>query len=208
MRDCFRHASRVQSRSPLKRRRVLHELGDSRTEEPEFAGEQETPHVRGPVFGQFDSYVCHRLAQSPALPPGSRNRGHKNQPDAAAGICSPQNYGSAGGAREDVPTWSDASSNIEHGSRRHFRLGQFIGKVELTPHLSPLPLSKGRGAESSGAGQSRTEFGPPNPRDSERVPTLMSISEPFTRRPVAIKSSASVSLAQNCGASRRHALPS
>jgi len=159
MRDCFRHASRVQSRSPLKRRRVLHELGDSRTEEPEFAGEQETAHVRDRVFGQFDSYVRHHLAQSPALPLRNRNRGHKNQPDAAAGICSPQNYGSAGGAREDVPTWSDASSNIEHGSRRHFRLGQFFGKVELTPHLNPLPLSKGRGGESSSAGQSRTEFG-------------------------------------------------
>ena len=158
VRDSFWRLFPARSRSPLGRCRVLHELGDSRTGEPEFAGEQEAPHVRDLVFGQFDSYVRHRPAQSPTLPLGSRNRGHKNQPDAAAGICSPQNYGSAGGAKEDVPTWSDAFSNIARGSRRHLRLGQFFGKVELTPHLSPLPLSKGRGGKSFGSRESRTSF--------------------------------------------------
>src|SRR4051794_22421618 len=158
VRDSFWHVSPARSRSPLGRCRVLRELGGSRTGEPEFAGKQEAPHVRDLVFGQFDSYVRHRPAQSPTLPLGSRNRGHKNQPDAAAGICSPQNYGSGGGAKEDVPTWSDAFSNIERGSRRHLRLGQFFGKVELTPHLSPLPLSKGKGGKSFGSRESRTPF--------------------------------------------------
>ena len=157
MRDCFRHASRVQSRSPLKRRRVLHELGDSRTEEPEFAGEQETAHVRDRVFGQFDSYVRHHLAQSPALPLRNRNRGHKNQPDAAAGICSPRNYGFAGCAKEDVPTWSDACADTEHGSRRYLSDRQLFQKAELTPHLSPLPLGKGRGGKLFIAGLGRTD---------------------------------------------------
>jgi hypothetical protein len=94
----------------------------------------------------------------PALLLRNKNRGHKDQADAAAGICSRQNCGSAGGAKADFPTWSDAFSNIERGSRRHLRLGQFFGKVELTPHLSPLPLSKGRGGKSFGSRESRTSF--------------------------------------------------
>ena len=158
VRDCFWHVSRARSRSPLERRPVLHELGDSRTGEPEFVGEQETFHVRDRVFGQFDSHVRHHPAQSPALPLGSRNRGNKNQPDVAAGICSQQNYGFAGGPREDVPTWSDACADTGHGSRRYLSDRQLFQKVELTPHLNPLPLSKGRGGKSLGAGQSRTEF--------------------------------------------------
>jgi len=157
VRDCFWHVFPARSRSPSGRCPILHVIGGSKIGEREFAGEQETPHVRDRVFGQFDNYVRHRLAQSPALPLGSRNRARKNQPDAAAGICSPQNYGFIGGAREDVPTWSDASSNIEHGSRKHLSLGQIFGKLELTPHLSPLPLGKGRGGKPFIAGQSRTD---------------------------------------------------
>ena len=158
VRDCFWHVSRARSRSPFGRCRVLHELGGSRTGEREFAAEQETPHVRDRVFGQFDSYARHRLAQSPASSRGNRNRGHKNQPDAAAGTCSPQNYGFAGGAREDVPTWSDACGDTERGSRRYLSDRQFFQKVELTPHLSPLPLGKGRGGESYAARRIQTEF--------------------------------------------------
>ena len=158
VRDSFWRLFPARSRSPLGRCRVLYELGDSRTGEPEFAGEQEAPHVRDLVFGQFDSYVRHRPAQSPTLPLGSRNRGHKNQLDAAAGICSPQNCGFVGVAKEHVPIWSGAFVANERGSRRHLRLGQFFGKVELTPHLSPLPLSKGRGGKSFGLRESRTSF--------------------------------------------------
>ena len=161
VRDCSWHVSRVRSRSPLGRCRVLHELGDSRTGELVFSGEQGTAHARNRVFDRFDSYVRHHLAQSPVLPLGSKNRAHKNQPDAVAGICSPQNYGFAGGAREDVPTWSDASSNIEHGSRKHLSLRHLFGKLQLTPHLSPLPFGKGRGGKPFVAGQSETDVAHP-----------------------------------------------
>jgi len=149
VRDSLWHVSPARSRSPSGRCRVLHELGDSRTGEPEFAGEQEAPHVRDLVFGQFDNYVRHRPAQSPTLPLGSRNRGHKNQPDAAAGICSPQNCGSVGVAKEHVPIWSGAFVANERGSRRHLRRTLLFGKAELTPHLNPLPLCKGRGGVSA-----------------------------------------------------------
>jgi hypothetical protein len=163
VRDCFRHVSRARSRSPLGRCRVPCELGDSRTGEPEFAGEQEILRVQDRVFGQFDSYVRRRRAQSPALFPGSRNRGHKDQLGAAAGICNPRNCGFAAGATEDVPTWSDACGDTERGSRRYLSNRQFFQEVELTPHLNPLPLSKGRGGESLREGQGRGEFASRNP---------------------------------------------
>src|SRR4029077_20603091 len=121
-------------------------------------GEREILPARDRVSGRLDNYVLRRLAQLPALPPHNKNRGHKDEADAAAGICSPQNDGSAGGAKEDVPTWSDAFSNIERGSRRHLRLGQVFGKVELTPPLSPLPWRKGGGGKSFGSRESRTSF--------------------------------------------------
>jgi hypothetical protein len=76
----------------------------------------------------------------------------------------------------------------------------------LTPHLSPLPLGKGGRRKAVHCGPESNRRCPPEPRNSERVPTFMSVSEPFIRRPVARKSSASVSPARNCGASRRHAL--
>jgi len=158
VRDCFRRVARARSKSLLARYRVPHELGDSKIGGPRCRGEREILPVRDRVSGRLDNYILRRLAQLPALPLGSRNRGHKNQPDAAAGIWSPQGYGSAGGAKEDVPIWSDAFSNIERGSRRYLRLGQFFGKVEFTPHLSPLPLSKGRGGKSFGLRESRTSF--------------------------------------------------
>ena len=158
MRDCFWHVSPARSRSPLGRCRVLHELGDSKAGEPQFLGEQETLHVQDRVFGQFDSYARRRLAQWPALLPDSRNRGHTNQRDAVAGICDPQNYGFAGAAKEDVPTWSGACADIEHGSRQYLNGRQLFQKAESTPHLSPLPLGKGRGGKPFVAGPSRTDF--------------------------------------------------
>jgi hypothetical protein len=84
----------------------------------------------------------------PVLPPHNKNREHKDQADAAAGICSPQNCGSVGVAKEHVPTWSDVSVANERGSQRYLRRTLLFGKAELTPHLNPLPLSKGRGGVS------------------------------------------------------------
>ncbi len=143
VRDYFRHVSQARSRSPSGRCRVLRELGDSRTEEPESAGERETARVRDRVCGQFDNCVPRRLAQSPALPRGSRNLRHNNQLDAAAGICIPRNFGFAGGARGDVPTWLDACGDTERGSRRHFSNRQFFQKLKLTPHLNLSPWARG-----------------------------------------------------------------
>ena len=145
VRDCFRSVPRARSKSLLARYRVLHELGDSKIEGPRCRGEREILSARDRVSGRLDDHVLHRPAQLPALPRHNKNRGHKDEADAAAGICSPQSYGFVGVAKEHVPIWSGAFVANERGSRRYLRLGQFFGKVELTPHLSPLPLSKGRG---------------------------------------------------------------
>jgi hypothetical protein len=84
----------------------------------------------------------------PALPSHNKNREHKDQAGAAAGICSPPNCGSVGVAKEHVPIWSDASVANERGPQGHLRRTLLFGKAELTPHLNPLPLSKGRGGIS------------------------------------------------------------
>jgi hypothetical protein len=84
----------------------------------------------------------------PVWPLGNKNRGHKDQADAAAGICSPQKCGSVGVAKERVPIWLGASVANERGSRRHLNRTLLFGKAELTPHLNPLPLRKGRGGIS------------------------------------------------------------
>jgi hypothetical protein len=148
VRDCFRRVPQARSKSLLARYRVPHGLGDSKIGEPRCRGERELLPARDRVSGRLDNYVLHRLAQLPALPLGNKDRGHKDQADAAAGICSPQNCGSAGVAKEHFPTWSDASVANERGSRRQLRRTLPFGKAELAPHLNPLPLSKGRGGVS------------------------------------------------------------
>jgi len=158
VRDRFRGIARARSKSLLARYRVHHELGDSKIGGPRCRGEREILPARDRVSGRLDNYVLRRLAQLPALPPHNKNRGHKDEADAAAGICSPQNCGFVGVAKEHVPIWWGAFAANKRGSRRHLRLGQFFGKVELTPHLSPLPLSKGRGGKSFGSRETRTSF--------------------------------------------------
>jgi hypothetical protein len=148
VRDCFRRVPRARSKSFLARYRVPHELGDPKIGGPRCRGERGILPARDRVSGRLDNYVRHRLLQLPALPPHNKNRGHKDQADAAAGICSPQNCGSVGVAKEHVPTWSDASVANERGSRKYLRRTLLFGKAELTPHLDPLPLSKGRGGVS------------------------------------------------------------
>ena len=145
VRDCFRRVARARSKSLLARYRVPHGLGDSKIGGPRCGGEREILPARDRVSGRLDNYVLRRLAQLPALPPHNKNRGHKDQADAAAGICSPQNCGSVGVAKEHVPIWSGASVANERGSRRDLRRTLPFGKAELTPHLNPLPFSKGRG---------------------------------------------------------------
>jgi hypothetical protein len=145
VRDCFRRVARARSKSLLAHYRVPHELGDSKIGGPRCRGEREILPARDRVSGQLDNYVLRRLAQLPALPPHNKNRGHKDEADAAAGICSPQNCGFVGVAKEHVPIWSGAFVANERGSRRHLRRTLLFGKAELTPHLNPLPLRKGRG---------------------------------------------------------------
>ena len=148
VRDCFRRVPRARSKSLLARYRVPHELGDSKIGEPRCRGEREILPARDRVSGRLDNYVLHRLAQLPALPPHNKNREHKDQAGAGAGICGPQNCGSVGVAKEHVPIWSDASVANESGSQRYLRRTLLFGKAELTPHLNPLPLRKGRGGVS------------------------------------------------------------
>ena len=145
VRDCFRSVPRARSKSLLARYRVPHELGDSKIGGPRCRGEREILPARDRASDRLDNHVLHRLARLPTLPPHNKNRGHKDQADAAAGICSPQNCGSVGVAKEHVPIWSDASVANERGSRRYLRRTLLFGKAELTPHLNPLPLGKGRG---------------------------------------------------------------
>jgi len=147
VRDCFRRVSPARSKSLVARYRVPHELGDSKIGQPRCRGEREILPARDPVSGRLDNYVLHRLAQLPALPPHNKNRGHKDQAGTAAGICSPQNCDSVGVAKEHVPIWSDASEPTS-ASQRYLRRTLLFGKAELTPHLNPLPLSKGRGGIS------------------------------------------------------------
>jgi len=145
VRDCFQRVPRARGKSLLARYRVPHELGDSKIEEPRCRGEREILPARDRVSGRLDNYVLHRLAQLPALPAHNKNREHDDQAGAAAGICSPQNCGSVGVSKGHVPIWSDASVANERGSQEYLGRTLRFGKAELTPHLNPLPLSKGRG---------------------------------------------------------------
>jgi hypothetical protein len=174
VRDCFRPIPQARSKSLLARYRVPYGLGDSKIGEPRCRGEREILPARDRVSGRLDNYVLHRLAQLPALPLGNKNRGHKDQAGAAAGICSPQNCGSAGVSKEHFPTWSDASVANERGSRRHLRRTLPFEKAELTPHLNPLPLSKGRGG-----------IRPDQPRRRPALTVQKCVSRPWAIGPVA-----------------------
>lgn len=148
VRDSFGRVPRARGKSLSARYRVPHELGDSKIGRSRCRDEREILPARHRVSGRLDNYVLRRLAQLPALPPHNKNRGRKDEADAAAGIYSPQNCGSVGVAKEHVPIWSGAFVANEPGSRRHLRRTPHFGKAELTPHLNPLPLSKGRGGAS------------------------------------------------------------
>jgi hypothetical protein len=149
VRDCFRRVPRARPKSLLARYRVPHELGDSKIGGPRYRDEREILLWRDRVSSRLDNCVLHRLAQLPALPSHNKNRGHKDQADAAAEICSPRNCGSVRVAKERVSTWSDACADNEHGSWRDLGRALLFRKLKLTPHLNPLPLSKGRGGRQA-----------------------------------------------------------
>jgi hypothetical protein len=173
VRDSFQRVPRARSKSLLARYRVPHELGDSKIGGPRCRGEREILPARDRASDRLDNYVLHRLARLPTLPPHNKNRGHKDQADAAAGICSPQNCGSVSVAKEHVPIWSDASVANERGSRRYLRHTLLFGKAGLTPHLTPLPLSKGRGG-----------IRPDQPRRRPALTVQKCVSRPWAIGPV------------------------
>jgi hypothetical protein len=145
VRDHSRHASRALTISPLERYPILDESDDSRIAAPRFRDEREILLAHDRVSIRPGSYDRRHPARSPALQQGSRSRVCKARADAADEICNLQNSDSAGGARACVPTSLDACADNERDSQNHLTCSAFIAEGESTPHLSPLPLSKGRG---------------------------------------------------------------
>ena len=159
VRDCFLRVSPPQTKSLLAQYRVLHEPDDSKIGGRRSSGEQETLAVCDRVSGGLGNYVRHRLAQLPVWLLGNKNRGHKNEADAADEICSLRNFGSAGAAKERVPTWSDACADDERGSQRDLSRALLFWKAELPPHLNPLPLNEGRGGQQPNQRQTEPALG-------------------------------------------------
>jgi hypothetical protein len=144
-RDYFQRASRVRTISPLERYPIPDEFDDSRIAAPRFRGEREILLAHGRVSIRLGSYDRRHPTRSPALQQVSRSRVCKAGADADDEICKLQNSDCVAGARERVPTSLDACAGNERDSQSDLTRLTFSGKDELTPHLSPLPLSKGRG---------------------------------------------------------------
>ncbi len=139
-------APAAQTKLLARRCRVPGELDDSKTAAQRSPCEPEIPSAFGREFVRHNSYARHRPIRSRALRSNNRNPRCSNPMDADGEICSLQNFGSANAAKECAQCRLPSCVTNEHDSRRIILVTNAIfEKQDFTPHLSPLPLAKGRG---------------------------------------------------------------
>ena len=147
VRDYFSVAPRVRTKLPVTRCRALGEPDDSRIAKQRLHGGPGIPTAFDREFGLHDNYARRRPTRWRALRSGNRNPRRNLRTDAAGEICSLRNFGSVSVAKEYVQAASPSSAATERDPQRLILAINSSSEKPFTntPHLNPLPLSKGRG---------------------------------------------------------------